>query len=155
MNTTKLSYEGTVNLKFNVNGKVTEYNGHNEGLEPLFKLYARALAGDDVRNSVPTMIDLRVRNGDDYDSVLNIRGIGTGRYYGKDTDGKWCTKISATLSSANLIAVPVESGEYRFYLMSNEEDLAYLPVEDTPLQRIQSGTQALIEWTLKVTNVGE
>jgi hypothetical protein len=155
MSTTKLSYEGIVNLKFNVNGKVTEYISHNEGLEPLFKLYARALAGDDVRGNAPTMIDLRQKNGNTYDSVLNIRGIGTGCYYGKDTDGKWCTKITATLSSANLVAVPVESGEYRFYLMSNEEDLAFLPVEDAPLQRIQAGTQALIEWTLKVTNVGE
>ena len=153
MNNSILNYTGIVKLEYMYRGKIMHYEGHNNGLELLFKLYAKALAGEDVRSNRPTYIDVRVESSTDtWTSVLNVAGLATGTYFSKDSSGDWCTRITATLASYQFAQSPQEEKNYRFYLCSADGDLAFLPVTGTSLTRIGNGTQAIIEWVLKVSN---
>lgn len=149
-----LTYTGEVCIKFVKNGKVMEHHSHNMGLEPLFRIIAQALAGEDVRASKPAKIDLRVSSdgGSTWRTALNSNGIATGVYYSRDNNGNWITRATVAISYQQLLSPIDISKLYRFYLCSVNEDLAYFPVNASDLDSIQQGTQALVEWSLMVSN---
>lgn len=54
-----MKYTGTVRIQFKLGDTVYSTVRHNEGLQPLFYLLSRALAGESTVSLKPTKIDLR------------------------------------------------------------------------------------------------
>lgn len=147
-----LKYSGTIKIQYIINGKLIESSYHNEGLEYLFKYLARALAGDSVNSDRPVALDLRRLSNGVYTSLLNTKSMLSGIYYTKE-QGEWVTKATAVISNSQLNTTTFSDTDiYYIYLCSTNGDFARLEIPASDLTRIRPGTQALIEWTLKVTN---
>ena len=148
----KLEYCGNVKIRYIIKGKIVESSYHNEGLDALFKYIARALCGNNVSGDRPISLDLRKFKDGTYTSLLNTRSMLSGVYYTYEK-GSWVTKTTAVISYSQLNTTGFdESDTYYIYLCSENNDFARLQVTATDLSRIHPGTQALIEWTLKVSN---
>lgn len=162
MSRTALNYAGSVVIRYRIKDKVVESKYHNNGLPNLFRVISKALTGVDVSNEKPTSIDLRSSNdGSTWTSCIGSGGIATGVYFTQETPvapqtvGDWVTKATTTLSYTQLIDTSFSDEYYRLYLVSNTADLAFLDVEKSGLSNLTQGTQAIIEWTLKVSNSTE
>lgn len=145
-------YSGTIKIQYIINGKLIESSYHNEGLEYLFKYLARALCGDDISGDRPIALDLRKLSDGVYTHLLNTKSMLSGLYYSKE-QGDWVAKATAVISHSQLITSSFSDTDiYYIYLCSANNDFARLEIPASDLNRIRPGTQALIEWTLKVTN---
>lgn len=87
-----------------------------------------------------------------WESALNRISNISGLSYGTDESGDWVTRATTTIAYTQLRAGISAGSDYRLYLMSEKDDLAYLDVPYQDLSKITAGTQALIDWTLKITN---
>lgn len=147
-----MKYTGTVRIQFKLGDTVYSTVRHNEGLQPLFYLLSRALAGESTVSLKPTKIDLREQKNGIWESALNRISNISGLSYGTDESGDWVTRATTTIAYTQLRAGISAGSDYRLYLMSEKDDLAYLEVPYQDLSKITAGTQALIDWTLKITN---
>ena len=153
---TNTKYSGNVKLNLKINGKNIQINKHNNGLPDLFRLISKALAGYDISNEKPSYIDLRYMNqSGEWESCLsNKQSISQLSY--NLSNGSWITKAASTIPYAALIVTPISSlGEnvpFRIFLMNKRTDLAYIDVDSSDVYKITPGTQALVEWVLKIFN---
>ena len=153
MNDINLGYKGNIKITYRIKGKVVEKYYHNEGLPNLFRIISKALTGASIYNERPTTIDLREKVNGSWQTLLNSGGTATALLYTQDSNGDWVARATTTISYSQLTTTTFSpSGEYRLYLSSQTGDLAYLPVDGSDLSNIEQGTQALVEWTLKVSN---
>lgn len=155
---TELNYEGKVSLSLNINGNKVVINEHNNGLPDLFRIISKALAGYDTSKERIHYIDLRYNTLDDpntFISCLTSKQSISQLVYSL-INGSWVTKASSTIPYSALTITPISNlnaKEFRVYLMtSNEVDLAYINIDSQDLLKLLPGTQALVEWTLKISN---
>ena len=103
----------------------------------------------------PAYIDLQYKpiEETEYSTCLNSPLTFT-KIYTNTSAGDWVTIFTAILM-AQSIAIDVNSysnAEFRLCLQSKTENLATIKILYSDLERIISGTQGLIEWTLKITD---
>ena len=114
------------------------------------------MAGYDLTvNEKPAFIDLQYKpTGEtEYSTCLNTPLTFT-KIYTNNAEGDWVT-VFTTILVASSIAIDVVSypdADFRLCLQSRMEDLATIKILFSDLERIISGSQGLIEWTLKVTD---
>lgn len=153
---TKIKYSGLVNLNLKINNKIININKNNSGLPDLFRLISKALAGYDVSDEKPSYIDLRYMNSSgEWESCLSKKQSISQLSYNLN-NGSWITKASSTIPYSSLIITPISSlGEnvpFRIFLMNKRNDLAFIDIDSTDVYKITPGTQALVEWVLKIFN---
>lgn len=154
-----IGYVGEVHISFKRNGRVYESYKHNAGVAGLFKFVCKALAGKDVHEECPKLIDLKVSiGGGAYTSILSTPiQLSGGTYY--QESGDWLYKASATIPASSLTESIADLGDvpFRLYLSSKVGntiiDFAHLQLEAADLENITPGTQALVEWVLRFQNL--
>ena len=164
-NITQLQYQGNVTISLKIKDKVKKLKLHNNGTAALQEIFARIMANDsdstaEFRNMTPNYLDLcRSSDGEEwYTCLLDIINIPTtARRATIDDNNEWVARFTATIRYDDLI-VPIESTDtdkFRLYLyyMNSERgraDLAYLDVSAIDISKISPGTQAIIEWDMKL-----
>jgi hypothetical protein len=150
-----IGYIGSVNISIPVNGKTLKINRKNKGLPELFRLLVRALAGYSIVADKPSYIDLRYLNEDgEWESCLTNRQSVSQLSYNL-SDGSWIARAASTIPYSALSVTPISDigvASFRVYLMNKNTDLAYIDVEANDVYKITPGTQALVEWILKIIN---
>jgi hypothetical protein len=154
---TNLNYIGSVDLSLTINNKKIVINKHNSGLPDLFRLISKALAGYDITKEKIAYIDLRYSKSDDPDifnsCLTKKQSISQLSYLIEN--GCWITKAASSIPYASLIVSPISAlGAYSFriYLMTKSVDLAFIEIDEKDLLKLVPGTQALVEWVLKISN---
>lgn len=152
-NSTNLTYTGIVTISYLMDGKTVRNIHHNAGTDNLFKLIARALVGENIYQDRPVKFDVQVKNGSVWESMVLTGGVITSLSYMKDTDNNWVNKLTATISRQMLNSEFEVGREYRFTLSSNSDVVyATLSVPSEDLVQVTGSMQALVDWTLKITN---
>lgn len=154
---TDLNYNGSVNLSLNINGNKIIINKHNNGLPDLFRIISKALAGYDVSKEKVSYIDLRyntLSNPDAFNSCLTAKQSISQLTFSLN-NGSWVTRAASTIPYSSLITAPISNlnaKEFRVYLMTKDVDVAYINIDEQDLLKLVPGTQALVEWALKISN---
>ena len=149
-----IKYIGKVKISFKFPHKTKSKLFHNNGTENLFLFLSRALTGESISEDIPNRIDLRKEVDGSYTSVLLSYSYITGLKYVKDGND-WCVRMTGTILKSQISGDIDETAGYRLYLISkSNHDLAYIECSAQDLLRIESGAQAIIEWTLKFVNEG-
>lgn len=154
---TELNYKGSVNVSLNINGNKVVINKHNNGLPDLFRLISKALAGYNTSTEKISYIDLRYNtedNQNDFISCLTKKQSVSQLNYSLN-NGSWVTTAASTIPYASLTVTPISylnAKEFRVYLMTRDVDLAYININEQDLLKLVPGTQALVEWSLKISN---
>ena len=168
MNITNTWYKGTVNVKLKIKDKVFSYQSHNEGLPGLFESFARIMSGNYRGDcDIPKYIDVRklvTGTQDTYLSFLTLNRLPlTGASWSVNDAGEFVANFTAIISSDMLYSqVPATSTDtFKLYLLTDNEDktgkrdLARLDIPADQLSRIVPGVNAIIEWSMKLTNPSE
>lgn len=149
-NGTALSYIGKVNIKV---GKKT-YSNYNEGKITLFTLFARLLCGHKIEGiELPTYIDIIDIKSEHKNSILNQKLNITKQYkVGDKLEQK--AVITTVINDSNLANLYEEKTSDHEMVLYDEgmNELASIKIENNVLNQISSGRQALIEWSLYITN---
>jgi len=147
----KLIYQGKISVKLKVKDKIFNLNTHNEGSVTLFKMFAKILAGEDItQDEKPYVIDLQALNGEIWTSCLTNKLIPN-KFYTLDADSDWVTILNTSITPSNIISIVGSS--FRIVLLNKlNNELATAPIEDTLLEKVLQGSQALVEWSLGVKN---
>ncbi len=155
MNGLYFNYIGEVNIKYEHSGKIYTKNVHNNGCEKLFRFFARALCGQDVRNDRPSRIMLKYEENGTYVDGLST-SMASGISYNKDTENSdyYIVTITSTIPYEQIINNAKGKESYRLYLQdASRNDLAYIEVNASDVNNVSIGTQAIIEWKLKIVNI--
>ena len=168
MNITNTWYNGTVNIKLKIRDRVFSFQSHNEGLPALFESFARIMSGNYRGDcDIPKYIDVRKLvpgTTDNYLSYMTINRLPlTGASWKVNESGEFVANFTAVISSDMLYAaVPSNSTDvFKLYLLTDTEDktgkrdLARLDIPAEQLSRIVPGVNAIIEWTMRLTNPTE
>ena len=153
---TNMKYEGLVDLSITINGKKTKINSKNNGLPDLFRIISKALAGNDVSNEKMSHIDLRYNTIEDetfISCLTNKQSLSQLTY--NLNNGSWITRAASTIPYSSFAISRFEllnAKSFRLYLMAKDLDLAYVKINEEVLRNIIPGTQALVEWVLKISN---
>lgn len=154
---TPMEYIGKVNLKFKIGNKVVDFTKNNKGLPALFRIISKALAGFNTMMDKPSYIDLRYiefEGSTEWESCLSKNQSITQLSYTVE-NGSWVTKAMATIPYSAISVPSIESLDayaFRVYLLSESEELAYIDINKESIMEITPGTQALVEWVLRVSN---
>lgn len=168
MNITQTWYRGNVTVKLKIKDKVFSYQAHNEGLPALFESFARIMSGN-YRGEcdIPKYIDVRklVEGTENtYLSYLTLNRLPlTGSSWSVNDAGEFVANFTAIITSEMLYTqVPATSTDtFKLYLITDNEDktgkrdLARLDLPVEQLSRIVPGVNAIIEWSMKLTNPTE
>lgn len=152
-NGTHLNYIGEVKIK---TGKAT-YSNYNEGKIDLFKLFSRMLTTGIVKDEETphfiNIIDIVNNNQEILNQDLNLT-----RQYKEESGYPKAVFTSSILYSNLADQVGSYLNNYQLVLKdgtSERKVLASINLAAEVLQQITTGRQALIEWSLYVTNKGE
>lgn len=151
-----IGYVGNVNIKIPVNGKLVNIHKKNKGLSELFRIIAKSLTGGDTSSDKPSYIDLRfLNNYGEWQSCLSKKQSIAQLSFNMQ-DGNWVTRAASSIPYSALTITPIsELGEgrlFRLYLLNKNNDLAYIDVNSEDIYNITPGTQAFVEWILKIVN---
>ena len=165
MNVTNAWYKGSVEVKLKIKDKVFSYNAHNEGLPGLFESFARTMSGNYRGDcDIPKYVDVRKLvsgTDDEYLSFLTINRLPlTGASWSVNDYGEFVANFTAIISSDMLYSsVPNDSTDtFMLYLLTDTEDktgkrdLARIELPAEQLSRVVPGVNAIIEWSMKLTN---
>ena len=166
INSTQISYQGLVDIKYLHNGQELVYHGHNEGLNAMFKYICKILTGDisTAVNESPTFLDARCEyySGEEVKrtSVLYSKlSISNPEYFFDTELTQWVTRFSIVISynmidSEKLKSIPEDAATYLYLVSNNGVDFARLrlPDDGIKLSDIIPGTQALVQWTMLFEN---
>lgn len=168
MNLTHAWYSGSVDIRLKIGDRVFSYNSHNEGLPGLFESFARIMSGNYRGDcDIPKYIDIRKLvpgSQNTYLSYLTINRLPlTGSSWSVNNNGEFVANFTAIVSSDMLYSqVPATSTDtFKLYLITDNEDktgkrdLARLDIPTEQLSRIVPGVNAIIEWSMKLTNPTE
>ena len=154
---TSIGYSGEVTISVLHGDKYTKRTLHNAGLPNIFRILSNALVGRNSAGDVLTYLDLRyLVTGSGYKTCLVSLLPLSGRYVDKNDSGQWVVKATAAIPYSSLIrpASKISTTNFRLYLVSrNKEDLASLSVDKGDLESMTPGTQAFVDWTLKIQNL--
>lgn len=172
-NETNAIYAGSVNIVYKTaDGKEIIYKKHNEGLPGMCRFLCMALAGNfsSAHNDKPTYMDLRCTytdesaEGDDKTKTVSclysIVPLSAPMYYFDDSPEvqSWVTVFDIGLSY-NMINYDIinahSDGTFYLYITSaSGTDFARLMLENSAqiVTRILPGTQAIVQWTMKILN---
>ena len=147
-----IGYTGKVKLTLDNN----KFSYHNNGLPNLFRLICRGLAGNNITNEIPEKVDLRYSNDDDnwQSCLINSQFLTQINY--TLTNGSWVLKTATSIPYSELNVTPLSAlgnVNFRLYLMSNNEDLAFVNINKSDILLINPGSQALVEWVLCFSNI--
>lgn len=148
-NSTNLAYYGKVKIRV---GRKT-YSNYNTGKDRLFELFARFLCGQFPNLSeLPTYIQVMEKEGR---SILN-QPLNITKQFKRDSKGYPVTVITTAINDSNLPSNVDFTKSYELVLLDGDElrQLASIDIAANILSQITSGRQALIEWSLYVTNKG-
>lgn len=159
VNGTQLTYYGKVNIKV---GKKT-YSNYNEGKPKLFELFARFLCGNKIDNvELPTFINVVRRDtisGESKQVPIINQILNITKQFKRDASNNQIAVITTSIVDSNLISSATEgTGDSKYYLiLLNEslDELAEIQIEESIISQISTGRQALIEWSLYITNKNE
>lgn len=155
----KMSLEYNGELKIHLkskNGTQLLGGAHNNGYDPLFKIFAKLLAGVEVDSKeLPTSLDIRYKFGGEYISCL-ISHIDINKKYGY-IDDKYMTIIEAMVPYSSFVSDILvgfsEQTEFDLVLLNGDNSImAMTTISYSYLNRIAPGTQMLIEWRMYVAN---
>ncbi|MBO5712101.1 MAG: hypothetical protein J6R47_04615 [Acholeplasmatales bacterium] len=151
-NGTQLSYIGEVKIKV---GRKT-YSNHNSGTLNLFALFARLLCGHKIEGTeLPAYIDIIDTKAENQPSILN-QMLNITRQYKVGSLLEQKAVITTVINDSNLLEITAErDSEYELVLYNGQTDktkLASIKIEASILNQILAGRQALIEWSLYITN---
>lgn len=163
-----LKYTGMVSLQITRNGKEIRKIFKNEGLTPLFKLFAYSLTGNSVDNMVPTKISIYqvssdsngqpIKEGNAITSLPVVKSfIPQVTYVVKDNN---ITKNNIFRCKCNLPMFRISNKESEsFYLVlqnslesTNDRDLAQIKLDNTPFDGLNDSDQVAIIWDMFVEN---
>lgn len=164
-NKTIVKYKGYVQLKIKINDKVITVKDHNNGLPYLQKVFCNFLIGNLITiEDIPECLDVRRQeNGSSpWVSYLLSKIHLTSKSWNIETEGgvdNYIATFTAVIPSTSLIQ-PIsksDTGNFRLYLQTGAlspttgyNDLAYLDISAEELSKISPGTQAIIEWSMKL-----
>lgn len=159
VNGTQLTYYGKVNIKV---GKKT-YSNYNEGKPKLFELFARFLCGNKIDNvELPTFINVvrrdTISGGPKQVPIIN-QPLNITKQFKRDAANNQTAVITTSIVDTNLTSSatkPAEgsTGSKYYLILLNEslDELAEIQIEESIISQISTGRQALIEWSLYITN---
>lgn len=143
------NYQGEVSIKINK----TEYKYKNSGSPSLFEYISRYLSGENLPQTliIPSYIKLHKDSATgDIESIENIPVL---RKF-KMEDSKPVTILTSTIVQQNLPST-LSTAPYYLVLYNNRSiRLASVQIEKNILDRVITGKQAVIEWSLKFDNSG-
>lgn len=170
MNMTVCKYIGEVNVKLKINDKIVNLSTHNSGTPNLQRAFCKFVCGNTITvEDIPQFLDLR-KSSDEFEneqSCLLNRVALTGKSWDElrysnsvtESTSEYIAKFTGVISSNSLSAL-INKGDtrkYRLYLCSGSlysntgfYDLAYIDVSAEDLSHITVGTQAVIEWSMKI-----
>lgn len=156
-NSTNLFYQGTVNVKLNINGRIVELSDHNNGCPALRRSFCKFVTGNaSVYNDTPQFLTIKVStdNWATSTSFLKSPISITGKEWQPDEESDYVAKFRCIVTNNDLsetIYADDSSRSFRLYLISGSgEDMAYLDIDATKLSQITPGTQAIIEWSMRL-----
>ena len=141
------SFEYIGDVKIKVSRKSYRYK--NSGTNLLFKYFCQWLAGENLQNDVKPyqveVIDNSSRNPLTYQTIPVVTEYRT-------TNRGPATVVNAIILDSNINKIS-ENGDYYLSLQNvNGDELARIKIETTVLTQVQTGRQALIEWTMRISN---
>ena len=156
-----LVYKGNVNVKLLINGKIVSIRKSNNGLDELFRIICKSLAGYNLSNSeLPTYVDLRKSTTNGYKSVLNKKITISALKYrqSKSNDSGdlyWNTVATSVIlpNNVNFSAIGKVDEVFRLYLLNNSTDLAFIEFDQSFINYMNAGARMLVDWELIPTNV--
>lgn len=169
LNLTTLAYKGSVKISIKIKDKIFNVESHNNGLPTLFQSFCKFITGNKTTiEDIPEYLDLRGGINGAFVSRLVSKVHLSGKGYVFE-DNTYVAKFTAVISYNQLTKAITrfDTDEYRLYLCSgslginsNNEvtgnnDIAYLDVTAETLSYLSPGTQAIIEWSMKLTNYGQ
>lgn len=169
-NLTQVLYRGKVDISLKIGDKTIRMSSHNNGLPYLQRAFCNFIVGNMITiEDIPEFLDLRkqiVANGA-WQTCLLSRVHLSGKSWSENTTSQGTNECIATftgvLAYMNLKeAIPRgDTSSYRLYLYSGSlsdttgyDDMAYLDITADELSRISPGTQAIVEWSMKLL-IGE
>ena len=157
MNNIGLEYRGDIDLYIKGKGETKKLcEIHNNGYDPLFKLFSKVLAGASFESAeIPATLDIRYQVGSEYFSCL-AQYIDINKKYGF-VDDKYITFIEAMIPYSYIkdeVFTSLNSGTafYLVLLNGNNEIMAMTQIGYNYVSRIQPGTQMVVEWKMYIAN---
>ena len=157
-------YTSDIDVSFNCKGSVFKLNFKNQGTLHLFDTITKALAGYDIKNSVPHSIDILQEVGGREQSCLSKKVPLTGIVYGDAADsgrevGTGVLKLNAfitfedkqSLSSLNNPQLVVRDIQNNILCRIGGEN--YTTNLQALWSHITADTDAIIEWKLIFKNL--
>ena len=150
MHTDLLQYTGTVNIT--LGSKSRTYK--NNGTSTLFRIFAQCLI--DINEVGPINLPQEVMlKGLDANQqlvpALYASVKSTTKQLVTTASGGFGAKISLTILPTNISRADLEN--YQLCLLDGDNNmLAFIDIDDAFIPQIADGRQALIEWTLEVSN---
>ena len=175
-NTMNIAYQGNVNVKLVIGGKIINIESHNEGTDFLKKSICKFLSGNyGGEADTPQSLDLREYDAEaeKWITCLNQEILLTGKKYLLTNDdalgitNNWVARFTSAIPNDALRHTNFSSNvQYRLYLVSGFDkdnpdashrynDMAYVQISYEALNRITPGTQALVEWNMQILNIDE
>lgn len=155
-----LLYKGNVNIKLLINGEIVSIKKSNNGLDELFRIICKSLAGYSLSNSeLPAYVDLRKSTVNGYSSVLNKKiTISALKYRQSKNNGSedfyWNTVATSVIlpSNVNFSDIGKDDNVFRLYLLNNSTDLAFIEFDQSFINYMNAGAQMLVDWELIPVN---
>lgn len=151
---TSMKYIGDV--KITISRKSYKYR--NSGHPNLFEYLARILSGqtDAIPKISPAYLTLTKNPGSsDPQDQINIENIELSKNFKTSLNGPICL-VTAVITPSNLQYEKNNvTDSYLNILNKSHKCLASVTISAAILKQIQSGRQALIEWSLRFSNKGE
>lgn len=172
-NNTDIIYNGQVNLQIKIGDKLINLDEHNEGTYYLKKVFAMAMCGVSIGSQhIPQYIDLMFSDPTatvvEWKSALKQQLSLTSKTYSPTTDNDSVNpsaSFTATLASSNLTMTIDEMSANNYSLRIDlitgfdskgaQHTLATLPIAISKLEKLSSGMQAVITWTMRLLNTTE
>lgn len=140
------SFEYIGDVKIKVSKKSYKYK--NSGTNLLFEYFCKWLAGEQLENDIKphhiTVIDLS-------GSLLTFQSIPIVAEFRTTNKGP-ATVITAVILDSNIGEVNANNNYYLSLKNSGDDELAKISVNIDILEQVKTGRQALIEWTMRVSN---
>ena len=148
-----ITYSGRVQITLKLGSAEYKVQHHNEGLTPLFKLLAFAIAGEKCDVTKPTHIDIKSADGSISKLATTIKVSAVTPI--KNIDGTYGVRVLALMQDSDLLSgVPIEFSDI-LVLMSNKYILAKVQLSEDEVAALQSITENVngqIEWTMTIKN---
>lgn len=152
-------YQGNVSISLIIKDKVVKLDGHNIGTEALKKAFCKFLTNNLVASDdLPQYIDLESSSDSiTWESILLSKVPITGREWAYNTNitpNNYVATLTGNITYNDLKSVipATSSDSFRFVLKSVNQDLAYLSVSVENVAKIAPGIQAIIQWSMQLTN---